>query len=153
MEERPAVSKSRLPLWIIIAVCGVIGASGVAWVVHDVFQRAERMRPAATPASVIMQAAPGTRVQGVMRVDGPIVSDSFQATLLDKQGEASFSQTSSVIRLSLSTESSVVMGGIADVKPGAVIQAAGAFGPDRTFHASQIVILTKYVHIVKGGAQ
>jgi hypothetical protein len=48
----------------------------------------------------------------------------------------------------LAADTSILMGSLADLKPNAVVQVSGTLDAERVLRATQVVILTNYVHVL-----
>jgi predicted aminopeptidase len=148
MEETRNPAPRSLPTWILALLTGVIGIAGLGWIAYDVLQRAQLMRPVATSASAVLAAREGELIRAVVRLRAADGANAWSADLLDKLDDTSYRQTASVIRVVLLDDTSIVMGGPADLRPGAVVQLSGNLNAERALRVRRVVILTEYVHVV-----
>jgi len=132
-------------LWTLVFVIGVAAAGAVAL---DVYRRSGGMRPTMSPIAAVLAATRGSTVKAVIRLEGHAGKNTYSAALLEGNNGADYRTTQSHIRVALSADTALVMGGVADIKPGAVVQVTGTMDSEHALHASQIVILTGFVHLV-----
>ena len=91
-----------------------------------------------------------------LKTDDPVkvvmeISDAspgrFRGKLLEKRDETHYSRTNKLVDAAWDSQTALVMGKAEDVRSGAVLHVTGKLTADRTVKASQIVILTGYVHV------
>jgi hypothetical protein len=70
-------------------------------------------------------AAPGSQVTVVVEVTGTPSQTQLTGTLLNKNGDGTYSRTSQTVTVKWNPSGSVSMGSSADVKVGAVLQVVG----------------------------
>ena len=92
-------------------------------------------------------AAPGSQVTVVVVVTGTPSQTQLTGTLLNKNGDGTYSRTSQTVTVKWNPSGSVSMGRSADVKVGAVLQVVGQVGANNVLTASQLVILTDVVQL------
>jgi hypothetical protein len=136
--------KQRLIWALAILAC----LATVGRIAFDVYRRAGSMRTLTTAAATILVAKPGARVKAVVRIETPVGPNIYAAELLDSRDGADYHGTSIPIRVALAGDTVVVMGAVADIGPGAVIQVSGTTDEGHTLHAQTVVVLSGYVRIV-----
>lgn len=67
--------------------------------------------------------------------------------MLEKQDETHYRRTANPVEVSWSSDTKLVMGKAADIRPGAVVHVSGTVAGDRSIQAQQLVILTGYVQV------
>jgi len=90
---------------------------------------------------------PGTSVKLVLEVTTVDAAGEIQGKLLNPQDDTHYTRTPTAVRIARDAGTAIVMGKASDVHPGAVIHVTGKFNADHRVQASQIVILTGYVHV------
>jgi len=95
-----------------------------------------------------MQA--GTQIKVVVRLSN-VDGQELSAIRLQPQTDAVFcaptDPSTSIISAILAGDTSIVMGKPHEIRPGAIIQLAGAFDNQHRLHVKQVVILSGYVRI------
>ena len=134
--------------WILWTLVILIGIASVGAIGFDIYRRAGGMRAATATAASVLATQPGASVKAVVRLEGAAERNTYSAELLESSDGTEYRITPSHVRIALSGDTAVVMGGAADIKPGAVVQVAGSMDGAHTVHASQIVILSGFVHLV-----
>jgi len=144
MQESRKFPLRREVLWVLVVLTGVVAIGAIGF---DISRRSTGMRAATTTAASVLAARPGASVSVVVRLEGLAAPNTYAAELLESSSGTKYRETNTRIRVALSANTAVAMGGAADIKAGTVVQAAGAMDAARTLHASQIVILSGYVHV------
>ncbi len=144
------MEKSRIwPLrpWTLWALIVCISL-GVAFPIGlNIYRRAGGMRATTTSAAAVLSARPGVHIKAVVRLEAAAGLNAYSAELLESSDGMVFHETPSQIRVALAGDSAVIMGGAADIHPGAVVQVSGAMDGAHTLHATQVVILGGYVRV------
>jgi uncharacterized protein DUF5666 len=151
MDENLKPGPKRLPFWAVATLTGVVGLGGIAWIVGDVWMRAGMMRPAATPPAMVVAARDGEQVRAVVRLRAADGRSAYTVELLDKVDDTTYRKSATVVRVAIAAETSFVMGALADLKPGAIVQVSGTMDSGGVVQAKKIVILTGYVHVAPEG--
>jgi hypothetical protein len=126
-------------------------AIAMGWAAKSVLARSGRMKTADMSAQAFSTAAPGTEMKAVARIDA-VKGQNLKATLLERVSDSVYRRpraARSTIVAVLTPETSVVMGKAQDIVSGAIVQLAGTVDGDHVVHASQVVILTEYVHLAE----
>jgi hypothetical protein len=142
--DKSSAFRQRL-IWTLalLACCATLARIGV-----DVYRRAGGMRAAASSAAATLAAAPGARITAVVRLDTAAGPNNYIAEVLESRDGADYHSTHTLIRIALARDTAVIMGGAADVRPGAVVQVSGTADELHTLHAQRIVILSGYVRVL-----
>jgi hypothetical protein len=143
----PTAHRFALPVAVL---AGLIGITGLIWIMSDVWLRANAMQPAATPAAAVIGAPEGSIIETVARLREPTAAGAYTAELLERIDDTTYRATGKTIRLALAPETKVVMGAASDVNPGAVVQLKGTLDANRVVHANRVVILTDFVKVSAG---
>jgi hypothetical protein len=138
----------RALLWTAAAlglavIVGVIG--------FDVVRRAAKMQAATSSVAAVKQAQPGKKIKVVVRLSGPASPGTYTGRVLESADGSVYHATPATIRIVYGDDTSVVMGGAADIKAGAILEAIGSMEDADTLRASQVVILNGFVQIATGG--
>jgi hypothetical protein len=100
----------------------------------------------------IYQTPPGTFTKAVMRVDA-VSSGHLTCTLLQRESDSVYllppTASPAVVTAILTPDSAIVMGKVQNIVPGAIVQLAGVLDQTHTLCASQVVVLTGYVHLTE----
>lgn len=104
-------------------------------------------RGASPAANAIGSADSGTPMDMVVELTGDSAGD-LTARLLAKRGDA-YVRGADTLRIHLMPDAKLMMGGRADLKPGAVLQLHGILesASRRLLDAEQVVFLTGYVKV------
>jgi hypothetical protein len=137
--RNPRRTTVRLAALAGIALLGAIG--------FDVYRRAHAMRPVTVAAATILAATPGERINAMVRIENSTAADVYTAVLLESSGGADYTETPTHMRIVLDAATAFIMGGAADIKPGAVVQVSGETDATHTLHARKVVILSGYVRV------
>jgi hypothetical protein len=140
----PPALTQRLIWTLAILAC----LAAVARIGFDVNRRAGGMRTVTATAASILAAAPGARIKTMVRIERATGPNSYAAEVLESRDGVNYHPTPTHIRVVLGGDTAVVMGGVADIAPGAVIQLSGKTDDAHTLHAKKVVILSGYVRIV-----
>lgn len=129
----------------------VLLAVAMGWAAESVLARSARMKTADTSARTFSTTKAGIKIKAVARID-VVTGSNLKAGLLERVGDSVYRRPragGSTITAVLTPETSVVMGNAQDILPGAIVQLAGTVDNDHVLHASQLVILTGYVHLAE----
>ena len=141
-----SVSRRRL-IWLLTILAATLA---IAAIVNDVTRRAAGMRVATTRAAALRQAAPGTLVKAVVKLESAGKTNVYGAELLESIDATSYRETPRHIDVALNDATKVVMGSGSDINPGAIVHVTGTIDEKGTLRASQVVILTGYVRLTPG---
>jgi hypothetical protein len=87
-----------------------------------------------------------------MRVDA-VSSGHLTCTLLQRESDSVYllppTASPAVVTAILTPDSAIVMGKVQNIVPGAIVQLAGVLDQTHTLCASQVVVLTGYVHLTE----
>src|ERR1700733_7813838 len=131
-------------LWILIIV---VGLAAVAAIGFDVMRRASTMRASTTGVASVLALRPGEHVRVVVRLGALVAANVRDAEILESRDGANYHATRSHVRIALNADTAIVMGGVADIRPGALVQIAGESDAEHVLHASQIAILNGFVRM------
>ena len=93
-------------------------------------------------------ASPDTTMSVMLQVNSlPTTTLLFEGTLLQKNGDGSYSRTTQRINVLWNPSQSVTMGSNSDLKVGAILQVHGTLGTQNVLTADQIIVLTGYVQV------
>jgi hypothetical protein len=142
----------RFDVWR-VAAAGLAVAATVAVAVigtREFGRPGSGMTPQSVSSSGLGTSPVGASIKVVLRV---VSKSDRMATgvLLTRQG-GPFADTGRTVQIDLDPETRIVMGGAADLKPGAIVEVMGRIGPERAVRARKVVILTGFVTVAKGGA-
>ncbi len=151
IETRGPMEQKTSPIkpWVIWTLMTFVVCAAAAGVGFDIYRRAAGMRAATISAASVLAVRPGVRTKAVVRLEGPAGLNTYSGDLLESDDGVNYRETPDRIRVALSGDTAVAMGGASDIKRGAVVQVAGAMDGARTLHATQIVILSGYVRVPK----
>ncbi len=145
MHSQRSFGVSPLARWICFIV---LIAGATIWATNRVLARAGRMKTTDTPAQAFSTAAPGTRLEAVVRID-QVDGQNLKCTPLETINETTFRRTDAkTLSAALMLGTSFIMGKAQDVAPGAIVQLAGTVNADHVLSISRVVILTGYVRLV-----
>ena len=102
-------------------------ALAMGWAIKSVLARSGRMKAAGITMQAFSTAAPGSVVKAVVRIDAA-TGRNLKATLLERVSDSVYRKPETgeaSIKAVLSSETSVVMGKLQDIVPGAIVQLAG----------------------------
>lgn len=88
-------------------------------------------------------AAPVDVALEINRVQG----DTTEAVVLDKVNDTTFARSRRMLTLQLGQATRFIMGGRANIRPGAVVMARGRVRSATLGDVDRVVILTSYVHV------
>lgn len=116
-----------------------------------------RMMMGGSPPQTAQQfalASPGTTMNVALQVISLPGTALFEGTLLQKNDDDSYSQTSQSVSVRWNPSQSVTMGNSSDIKIGALLQVHGTLDTHNLLIADQIVVLTNFIHIkARAGSQ
>jgi hypothetical protein len=127
--------KSILLILVLLAVGGAVLLLG-----QDIRRRAVAMQPASQAAESL---AAGAEAKVIVRLDDA----ELDAHLLAGQGEGPYRATGRTLKLTVADGASVIMGSLADLTPGAVVQVEGVMSGESSLAAKKLVILTRFVKV------
>ena len=137
---RPSKRLLQILFGLVLAVAvGVIGL--------DVFHRAGGMTPMTMPQGMMKRLKIGDAAKAVVRIDAMPAAGRFSATLLERIDDADYRASADRLALVVAPDTPVVMGAIADLRPGAVAQIGGVLDAARALEVNKVVILTGYVRV------
>jgi hypothetical protein len=130
LQNRRSVINSPIAKWssflLLLAVVMV-------WAVRGVLLRADRMKAADTQASAFLAMTAGTQTKAVALLDG-VAGKNLKGHLLQRETDTVYRQTDatgSTVDAVLMPETSVVMGKVDNIVPGAIVQLSGSRSPTR----------------------
>lgn len=138
--DRPAPgSGAWLPVMVLLGLAFAVAAG--------LYSSRLMVRSAPAAANQIGAADSGTALDVVVEVTGSSAGD-ITARLLDKHGDG-YRRGADSLQLHLVPEVKFMMGGRADLKPGAVLQVHGILesASRRLLDAEQVVFLTGYLKV------
>lgn len=128
-----------------IIVLAAIAALGLIWVWSGAGE-AMCMRVQASSPTHLAHLKFDETVKAVIQVS-QAASGQIYGQLLHKQDQTHYVRSASTVEARWAAGTKLVMGKSNDIRPGAIIYLAGRLAPDRSIHASQIVVLTRYVRV------
>ncbi|HEU5377646.1 MAG TPA: hypothetical protein VFV38_19655 [Ktedonobacteraceae bacterium] len=138
------------PIFLALLVFAVLGVIAIPFYVG-------RMMMGGSPPQTAQQftlASPGTTMNVALQVTSLPGATLFAGTLLQRNADASYSQTSQSVSVRWNPAQSVTMGNSSDIKVGALLQVHGTLDARNLLIADQIVVLTNFIHIkAQVGAQ
>jgi hypothetical protein len=132
----PKTTRGRLILGLVCA--GLVLAVGL-----PVFAmgRMTMGTPTASEAQVTASAA-GDQLEIALEVTAAPDGGPFAATVLERSDQGTYRRSSRALRVRWGSDTSLVMGRVNDIRPGAIVQARGRMGIDDLLEADRLVILT-----------
>jgi hypothetical protein len=106
--------------------------------------------PAGAPRAAL---APGKSTQIAFQVTSVRSGGLLTGHILRPLTQTTLTRTPRTVTVELTPGAATQMGGNADIKPGALLQARVTAGNNGTLRASNIVVLTGYVHLQSGEAR
>jgi hypothetical protein len=130
-------------IWSILAAL-IVGSMALA--VWKAESRSAAMSAAAM-SSGAAAVAPGADVKWVLEISAVDPAGIVQGTVLDGKTETIYQRSTLRVIVHERVQTSFVMGGLADLRPGALAHVTGKLRSDRAVDADKIVILSGFVQV------
>jgi Tfp pilus assembly protein PilX len=108
---------------------------------------AKTMSAASSDEQELFRSAAGSTAKFVAEITEVSAQGRIKSRLLRKRTEEVYARTASEAIVQSNEHTQIVMGNLADVQSGAVMQVTGTVRKDHAWAAEQIVILTGYVKV------
>lgn len=142
----------RFPRGKLIGIAIALAAIVVAgFIASDIARRTRAMRIPPVSTAIIAKAAPGTRIEPVVKLDAPATRNGYAAEVLQATGPTDFRTSGMRLEFVVDPAASFVMGAASDLKPGAVAQVRGTLDSGHRLHADRVVLLTHVVRVTGQG--
>ena len=125
---------------------GITFIAAMAWAGWDTMKRAGGMTPKGMSGTAVAKANASTSARLVIEVLSVGEGGQFSGRVLEEH-EGRYRLTPVPVEAQLTADSAVVMGGVPDIKPRAVLQLAGRFDDSHRVRVTRAVVLTGYVTI------
>lgn len=125
---------------------GITFLGAMAWAGWDTMKRSGSMVPKGMSATAVAKADPNTSARLIMEVLSVGAGGQFSGRVLEAHG-GRYRISPVPVEAQMTAESAVMMGGVTDIKPRAVLQLSGRFDDSHRVRVARAVVLTGYVTI------
>ena len=125
---------------------GITFIAAMAWAGWDTMKRSGGMAPKGMSGTAVAMANARASARLVIEVLSVGEGGQFSGRVLEEDG-GHYRVTPVPVAAQLTAESTVIMGGAADIRPRAVLQLSGRFDDSHRVHVRRAVVLTGYVTI------
>lgn len=136
--------RKRWPIAVLVAILVIVGAAAIL-AARGAF--GNMMNTSSLSKTAFDGITVGGQVEVVFEITSMPSDKQLVGNLLESAFNSAYHRTSETLMITVAPDTSVVMGQIAEVKPGAVIQIRGQRTDEHSVTAQRIVILTSYVTV------